>query len=177
MCIVRHGGIKIVMKSASTGFEIYGAPMNQASFEAMKIGMRWGLLQKFTDIYRDTGETTCLNFPEKLFCMLLSARYFTQQVEKSKWVGKSSCFNTINVNSAELRAFYKHLLSHIQSENQKSCISWLYHTHVTNISCFVVLGVGGGWRVGNMIIRFDKSYNMLMSNNVVKDIPSINEKN
>ena len=40
------------MKYATAGSVIYGAPMDQASFETMKTGIRRGVLKKFTDGYR-----------------------------------------------------------------------------------------------------------------------------
>ena len=61
------GGGKIVTKYATAGFVIYGAPIDQASFETMKTGIRRGVLKRLTDIYiyvnaiigPNTGKYTC----------------------------------------------------------------------------------------------------------------------
>ena len=43
--------VKIVTKYALAGFMIYGAPMDQASFDTMKTGIRRRVLKRLTDIY------------------------------------------------------------------------------------------------------------------------------
>mgnify|MGYP001793863360 CR=1 FL=1 len=60
----------------NAGFVIYGAPMDQASFQTIKTGIRRGF-STISSMYAE--ETARLNLPEKFFCVVLSAWYFTHQ--------------------------------------------------------------------------------------------------